>query len=39
MYKYSKKAEKKFFRAPILAFIFMWYVANPNAKEFGQLRY
>jgi len=30
MYKYSKKAEEKFFSMPILAFLFICFALSPN---------
>jgi hypothetical protein len=34
MYKYSKKAEDKFFKEPILAYLFVWYANNQKGMEY-----
>ena len=39
MYKYSQASQDAFFKVPCLAFIFMWYAANPDAQEFAHKRY
>ena len=31
MYKYSQKAQKKFFQVPELSFLFIWFASNPTA--------
>ena len=34
MYKYSKKAQERFFQVPTLAFLFVWFSASQEGMDF-----
>ena len=34
MYKYSKKAQEKFFSFPVFAFLFVWFASSNEGIEF-----
>ena len=38
MYKYSKKAQEKFFQVPELCFLYAWFANNPKAMALTKLR-
>lgn len=34
MYKYSKKAQERFFSYPVFAFLFAWFASSPEGLQF-----
>ncbi len=39
MYKYSKKAQERFFASPFLTFLFIWFAHSPEGREFSYKKF
>ncbi len=39
MYKYSKRAQERFFSVPIFAYLFFWFSKSPEGIHFTQTKF
>lgn len=39
MYKYSKKAQERFFSVPVFAYLFAWFAHSPEGIKFTQAKF